>query len=154
MEWQIVVVLVIVAPLILFPAAFIWYVNIGGFYQTLKERRAKARATAEEKRAEVVEGQLAPEVVTVAARAQRRPRPRGRTAKRIRWAAILTLGLPIAVALIPLFPALFIWYVNISGLYQVQRDSRQRRKARARGLRRATGVASGKVIPNAAGTGT
>ena len=153
MEWQIILVLVLAAPLILFPAAFIWWVNIGGFYQTLKERRAKARAAAEEKRVEVVEGQLAPEYVTVAAKAQSRPRPRGRTAKRIRWAAILTLGLPVAIVLLPLLPVLFIWYVNISGLYQVQRDSRQRQKARARGLRRATGIIGGKVTPHPAGTG-
>ena len=45
MEWQIIVVLAVVAPLILFPAAFIWYVNIGGLYKELRMRHA-ARATA------------------------------------------------------------------------------------------------------------
>jgi hypothetical protein len=48
MEWQIIVVLVVVAPLMLFPAAFIWYVTIGGLYKELKIRRA-ARATAKGK---------------------------------------------------------------------------------------------------------
>ena len=47
MEWQIILVLVIFAPLILFPAAFIWYVNIGGFYKELKARRAEKAARAE-----------------------------------------------------------------------------------------------------------
>ena len=48
MEWQIILVLVLVAPLLLFPAAFIWYVNIGGFYIMLREKR-KERAAAREK---------------------------------------------------------------------------------------------------------
>jgi hypothetical protein len=47
MEWQIIVVLVVFAPLILFPAAFIWYVNIGGFYKELKARRAEKAAKTE-----------------------------------------------------------------------------------------------------------
>ncbi len=47
MEWQIILVLVIFAPLILFPAAFIWYVNIGGFYKELKVRRAEKAAKAQ-----------------------------------------------------------------------------------------------------------
>ena len=45
MEWQIIVVLVLVAPLMLFPAAFIWYVTLGGMYKELRIRHAK-RATA------------------------------------------------------------------------------------------------------------
>lgn len=47
MEWQIILVLVVFAPLILFPAAFIWYVNIGGFYKELKARRAEKAARTE-----------------------------------------------------------------------------------------------------------
>lgn len=47
MEWQIILVLVVFAPLILFPAAFIWYVNIGGFYKELKARRAEKAAKTE-----------------------------------------------------------------------------------------------------------
>ena len=41
MEWQIVVALVLAVPIILFPAAFIWYMNIGGITAALKEARAK-----------------------------------------------------------------------------------------------------------------
>lgn len=47
MEWQIILVLALFAPLILFPAAFIWYVNIGGFYKELKARRAEKAARTE-----------------------------------------------------------------------------------------------------------
>ena len=41
MEWQIVVALVIAVPVILFPAAFVWYLNVGGIYAAIKEARAK-----------------------------------------------------------------------------------------------------------------
>jgi len=41
MEWQIVVALVVAIPIILFPAAFVWYLNIGGIYAAIKEARAR-----------------------------------------------------------------------------------------------------------------
>lgn len=44
MEWQIIVALVIAIPVILFPVAFIWFINFGGIYMAIKEARAK-RAT-------------------------------------------------------------------------------------------------------------
>ena len=44
MEWQLVVALVIAVPLILFPAAFVWYMNLGGIYAAVKEARAKKAA--------------------------------------------------------------------------------------------------------------
>jgi hypothetical protein len=34
-----IVALVIAIPIILFPAAFIWYINIGGIIQAVKENR-------------------------------------------------------------------------------------------------------------------
>ncbi len=50
MEWQIVVALVVAIPIILFPAAFVWYLNIGGIYAAVKEawagRLARKRARA------------------------------------------------------------------------------------------------------------
>ncbi len=50
------------------------------------------------------------------------------------WQIILALviGIPII-----LFPVAFIWYMNVSGLYQVMRDARQREKRRARALKAA-----------------
>jgi hypothetical protein len=44
MEWQIIVALVIAIPVILFPVAFIWFINFGGIYMAIKEARAR-RAT-------------------------------------------------------------------------------------------------------------
>jgi hypothetical protein len=46
MEWQVIVALVIAVPVILFPAAFVWYLNFGGIYSAIKEaRRRRAAAT-------------------------------------------------------------------------------------------------------------
>ena len=41
MQWEFIVALVIAIPIILFPAAFVWYLNIGGIYAAIKEARAK-----------------------------------------------------------------------------------------------------------------
>jgi hypothetical protein len=38
MEWQIVVVLSVAIPIVLVPAAFIWFLNISGLYQVIKDR--------------------------------------------------------------------------------------------------------------------
>jgi len=51
MEWQIVVALVIAVPVILFPAALVWYLQLGGIYAAVKEARAKK--VAQEKGARV-----------------------------------------------------------------------------------------------------
>ncbi len=47
MEWEFIVALVIAIPVILFPAAFIWYLNFGGLSRAFKE--AKERRLAREK---------------------------------------------------------------------------------------------------------
>ena len=49
MEWQVILALVIAIPIILFPVAFVWYINIGGIYAAVKE--AKARRVARKKAA-------------------------------------------------------------------------------------------------------
>ena len=47
MEWQIILALVLVIPIVLIPVAFVWYLNIGGVYAAIKE--ARARRVAQEK---------------------------------------------------------------------------------------------------------
>ena len=41
MEFVIVIALLIAIPVILFPAAFVWYINISGMWTMLKARRAR-----------------------------------------------------------------------------------------------------------------
>ena len=53
MEWEFIVALVIAIPIILFPAAFIWYLNIGGIYAVIKEVRARRAVRKETIRAAV-----------------------------------------------------------------------------------------------------
>ena len=55
MEWQVIIALVIAIPVILFPAAFVWYTNVGGIYAAL--RNAKRKRAALKKRV-TVEGNL------------------------------------------------------------------------------------------------
>lgn len=40
MEVAFIIALVIAIPVILFPAAFVWYLNIGGLVKALQARRA------------------------------------------------------------------------------------------------------------------
>ena len=47
MQWELVVALVVAIPVILFPAAFVWYLNIGGIHAAVREARAK-RVTREQ----------------------------------------------------------------------------------------------------------
>jgi hypothetical protein len=42
MQWELLVVLAIGIPIILFPAAFIWYVNFGGIVAAIKEKVNRA----------------------------------------------------------------------------------------------------------------
>ncbi len=48
MEWQIIVALIVAVPIIMFPVAFVWYLNVGGIFAAVKEARAR-RAAAREK---------------------------------------------------------------------------------------------------------
>ena len=41
MQWELVVALVIAVPVILFPVAYVWYINIGGIYAAIKRAREK-----------------------------------------------------------------------------------------------------------------
>ena len=44
MEWYVILVLVLGIPIILFPAAYVWYLNIGGVFSLIREARSKKAA--------------------------------------------------------------------------------------------------------------
>ena len=47
MQWELIVALAIAIPVILFPAAFVWYLDIGGIVHAVREARtAREKATA------------------------------------------------------------------------------------------------------------
>ena len=43
MTWQLVVAIVVVIPLILFPAALVWYMNVSGLMQVMREARQREK---------------------------------------------------------------------------------------------------------------
>ena len=56
MEWPVIVALVVAIPVMLFPVAYLWYINLGGLYVGIRRerkrkaaRREKARAAKEER---------------------------------------------------------------------------------------------------------
>ena len=53
MEWQVILALVIVIPIILIPVAFIWYLNVSGIYTVIRETRKRSIAREKSVRAVV-----------------------------------------------------------------------------------------------------
>ena len=49
MEGTMIVALILAIPIILFPAAFVWYLNIGGIVQAVREARVASEKKAEAK---------------------------------------------------------------------------------------------------------
>jgi len=48
MQWEFIVALVVAIPIILFPAALVWYLNIGGIYTAIREARERRIAQQQE----------------------------------------------------------------------------------------------------------
>ena len=51
MQWELIVALVVAIPIIIFPVALVWYINVSGLYQVMREarQRQKARVGREKK---------------------------------------------------------------------------------------------------------
>jgi len=41
MEWQVVLALVLGIPIVLFPAAYVWYLNIGGMLAAVRREKVE-----------------------------------------------------------------------------------------------------------------
>jgi len=48
MQWEFLVALIVAIPVILFPAAFVWYLNASGVFKAIKEARAKKLSKRQE----------------------------------------------------------------------------------------------------------
>ncbi|MFA5309778.1 MAG: hypothetical protein WC370_09900 [Dehalococcoidales bacterium] len=44
MKWEFVIALIISVPIILFPAAYVWHTNAGGFFHARREAKARRLA--------------------------------------------------------------------------------------------------------------
>jgi len=53
MQWEFIVALVIAIPIILFPAAFVWYLNLGWIFLRAKEATRETKAAREKEGREV-----------------------------------------------------------------------------------------------------
>ena len=49
MEWHTVLTLIVGAPFVFLPVAFVWYINAGGLYATIKETRERKKAKVDSK---------------------------------------------------------------------------------------------------------
>jgi hypothetical protein len=120
MEWQVILALVLVVPIILFPAIFIWYINITGMYAAIRERGGVRVLAAFGRAARTVLVVLVPLAVY------------GFLIwffyGHFSWQVTLAVALVFPIVLF--VPAL-IWVAVISGLYQVASD-RLRRTALTR----------------------
>jgi len=45
MEWWVILIIVLAAPLLLLPIVFIWYVNLVGLYHAIREHRNRTGNT-------------------------------------------------------------------------------------------------------------
>ena len=113
--WQVALAIALALPIILFTAAFIWYLNIGGLYAAVKEGRLKVFGT-------IVRAMRTVVVIIV---------PVGIYAFAI-WFSFGHFGWQVALAValvlpIVLFVPVLIWAAVVSGLYQVVRDTLRRR---------------------------
>lgn len=116
MEWQVILALVLAIVIILFPAMFIWYLNIGGIYAAIRER---GRFRIAETAIRTIRIALAV-IVPVAIYAV------------LIWVFYGHFGWQVAVAVAVVFPIVLfvpalIWAAVISGLYQVAIDRLRRR---------------------------
>ena len=116
MEWQVILALVIVVAIILIPVALVWYLNIGGIYAAITEgRRIRVLETI---------GRVVRTTVIVIV-------PLGIYGALI-WFFLGHFGWQVALAVAIVLPIVLlvpvlVWVVVVSGLYQVIRDTVQRR---------------------------
>lgn len=148
MEWPIILALVLAIPIILFPLAFVSYLNVGAVRAAISESRQKkaARKPARKARKAVAKRSSAP--VSTAARLGRL----GLFAAipvvvyalaiffalaNLGWEVALALGLALPVVFVPLG---LIWYVNVAGVHWIIHEARERQRRRAEVLREAMSI--------------
>ena len=115
MEWQVILTLVLVIPIILFPVVLIWYLNAGGVYAAIKEGRLKAFELAFRK-IRIGLAVAIPVGIYVFAI--------WFSLGHFGWQVALAVGLALPIVL---FVPVLVWAVVASGLYLVVRDTLRRR---------------------------
>lgn len=136
MEWQVILALVLIIPIILFPAAFIWYLNAGGIYAAIKEGRLKVSKPIARKIRIGLAVIVPVGIYTFAI---------WFSLGHFGWQVALAVGLALPIVL---FVPVLVWAVIVSGLYQVVRDTLRRRVTapRRRAIRMAEETVPRRVV--------
>jgi len=116
MEWQVILALVLAVIIILFPAMFIWYLNIAGIYAALRERGGIRIPAAVGKVMRLTLTVIVPVAIYAV----------------LIWFFYGHFGWQVALAVAIVFPIVLfvpalVWAAVISGLYQVALDRLRRR---------------------------
>lgn len=124
MEWIIVVAVVVVIPIILFPAAFVWHLNISSLYWAVKEGRLKVFTTIGRR------VRIAFLIIV----------PVGIYGWAV-WSSLGHFGWPVALAVGLVLPVvlavpLLVWATIASGLFEVARYVLRQRVASRRAMSR------------------
>lgn len=160
--WGVTVGLMVAIPVMLLGVAFVWYLNVSGLYQVLRVTRQRRKTRAVVKDAEaIMTGRLTyGDAGAVGGRARRTggiapykiivPLAGALVPPVLVWTLLAGMGWQIAVAAMVGLPALltglaFVWYLNISGLYVVLRETRRRQGARGAVVREAEAIVRGRV---------
>jgi hypothetical protein len=119
MPWQVILAIVLAVTIILFPALFIWYLNIAGIYSAVREKRGIRIPGLSGRAMRIVLAVIVPVGIYAV----------------VVWFSYGHFGWQVAVAAAVVFPIVLfvpalIWAAVISGLYQVAFD-RLRRRATA-----------------------
>jgi len=144
MEWLFILALLLVILIILFPVAYVRYRDVGSIYAAIP-KAWKRRAARDHERGKT--GDLA----TIDRRVKSSVLAIGRVMRIVLpvampvglyglliWFFLAGFGWKVALALGLSIPAIlflvvaFVWYLNVSGLYQVIRDIRQKRASERR----------------------
>jgi len=115
MEWQVILALVLVIPIILFPVVLIWYLNAGGVYVAIKEGRLKTFGPVL-RRIRIGLAVAIPVGIYVFAI--------WFSLGHFGWQVALAVGLALPIVI---FVPVLVWAAVASGLYQVARDAIRRR---------------------------
>lgn len=147
--WQTTLGLMFAIPLMIIGVASIWYLNASGLYRVLQVTRQRQKARVMATGSEAFLGGGAPPKPGVVSSGVHETSI-GRDMFRIVvlalvvlvppalvWVVLGRVGWQVALAVSVVLPVMlmgvaFIWYLNVSGLYLVLRESRQRNRGRAR----------------------
>lgn len=121
MEWPVILALIVAVTIILFPAMFIWYINIGGMYAAIRERGGIRMPAAVGRALRIVLAVVIPVVIYAF----------------LVWFFYGHFGWQVALAVALAFPIVLfvpalIWAAVVSGLYHVALDRLRRRVAVSR----------------------